>query len=303
MWLSDDHLHYTDHSNEFGPTPLHLELEDLSGHVDMRRVGLIRVDLSATGDSGDFSSLIAEGVVDTIHGGFSFDLQLADLDLAWAQHRLSPNSPVSVMNGRAQVEGALYRVPTENATDTGYSIKAKLDPTTVAVPSLPAGPVQMDGELIVTPQGVITDAMRLAWNGQSMLVTGSVVDFDQPSLDLELQASAVDVGRVLQALPAKTRSELPPFSVQGPVSVQARVIGPPQHAAIDLRLGTSGTVTSEPTEELSISADGLDLSVALVDLSEPVLVGRADMKTVHPGPIPLAAPDDDSWPEHLPVSA
>ncbi len=303
VWLSDAHLHYTDHSNEFGPTPLHLELEDLSGHVDMRRVGLIRVDLSATGDSGDFSSLIAEGVVDTIHGGFSFDLQLADLDLAWAQHRLSPNSPVSVMNGRAQVEGALYRVPTENATDTGYSIKAKLDPTTVAVPSLPAGPVQMDGELIVTPQGVITDAMRLAWNGQSMLVTGSVVDFDQPSLDLELQASAVDVGRVLQALPAKTRSELPPFSVQGPVSVQARVIGPPQHAAIDLRLGTSGTVTSEPTEELSISADGLDLSVALVDLSEPVLVGRADMETVHPGPIPLAAPDDDSWPEHLTVSA
>jgi|LSQX01.3.fsa_nt_gb hypothetical protein len=303
IWIADARIHFTDHSSQFGQMPLHLELRDLCGHADMRRVGLIRADLSATGDDNYFSTLKAEAVADVVDGSLSLDFDLDDLDLAWLQRRLLTASGVSVSSGTAQVQGSVYRTPTEQTSATGYSVKAHLAPTMMTVDGVPDGPVQLDGDLIVTPQGVSTHALRVGWDGQSLMVAGAVVNFSQPTLDLEVQAAMVDVTRLVHMLPAKTRADLPPFDVQGPVSLQAHVVGPAQHAAVDLHVRAAGTVTTEPTDELNVSADGIDLTMALLDLSDPVLVGRVDMQSVRPAPIPLGDTEDDSWPDHLTLSA
>ncbi len=287
VYLQNASISYTDYSSTFSGNPLHLELSDVSGVVDLRRPGWVTLHLSAQTPGAQFGAITADALWNSDSGEFSLDAQIADLDLPWAQRRVWPNADLQVRGGVAQVDASVYKVKSGAASDIGYCVNAHLDGARVAAPEFGDVDVVATGPLTVTPQGLVTDGLQAVWQGNQVEVSGGLLDFADPTLNLQVQASALDGKRVLSLLPEKTLAGLPGLSVRSPINVDANIVGPPEHACVDAWLQMSGSVTVAPSKGVRVSGDGVEVAFSLLDAAKPAMTGTVDVATVAAAPIPL----------------
>ncbi len=304
VYLRDVNVHYTDRDEMFGPEPLDIELTGVSGSVDLSRIGWIKVQLSAETSGGELGRITLEGLLHPDSGQFSVDADISDLDLAWAQQRFWRNPDVAINNGRASIKASAYKVK-HPGSDFSFCVHGDLRPTDLVLTALGPDAIRVSGPVTATLQGALSDGLRLAWRGNDLHVAGSVLYFDETTLDVQVRAPRLDTGRVLAALPADMISQLPEIALGGSIGLEASLIGPLDHAAIDARINVPGMVGADPSEGLHISVEDLDVTLSLLDTADPVVVAEAEIGKLDLGPISLSTDDADgerNWPEAVTVS-
>jgi hypothetical protein len=304
VYLEGVNVHYTDRDEMFGREPLDVDLAGISGWVDLSRSGWIKAQLSAEVSGGELGYIALEGLLHPDSGQFSVDADIADLNLAWAQSRFWQNPDVAVRNGEADIKASVYNVELPES-DVSFCVHADLDQTDVVVTALGSDIVRISGPVTATPHGALTDGLHLAWQGSDMDIAGSVLYLDGPTLDLQVHAPRLDSGRVLAALPEESVAELPEIALSGTVGLEASIIGTPDHAAVDARISVPGTIATDVSEHLHISAEDLDVRISLLDTANPAVFAEVDIGKLDPGTIVLGSDvgeEDESWPQTVTVS-
>lgn len=300
--LEDAHIRYTDHSDTFSGAPLQVELADVSALVDLRRPGLTKAHLSGNAVEGQFSGIAVDMVLDTASGDFSLDGEVGDLDLAWVQRCFWPSRDFVVDSGRAQIDASVYKVRASAEPAVGYCVHADLGSTAVAIAALEMASVGIAGPVTVTPQGVVTDGLRLKWQDSDVWLEGGLLDFQEPTLDLQVRATELDAARMLRLLPAQTVASLPEFSISGPLDVDINITGPLDHACIDASVQAPGEVSVSPAEGINLTGQQVAVALSLLDAAQPAVLGKLDVASLDPGAIQLNPDDATQWPEAITVS-
>ena len=304
VYLQDVNVHYTDRDEMFGAEPLDIELAGVSGFVDLSRIGWIKAQLSAEVNGGELRRVALEGLLHPDSGQFSLDADISDLDLAWAQQRFWRNPDVAVKHGRANIKASVYKVK-HPGSDLSFCVHGDLQPTDVVLTALGADAIRVSGPVTATLQGALSDGLHLVWRGNDLDVAGGILYFDETTLDVQVRAPRLDTGRVLAGLPADIVSQLPEIALGGTIGLEASLIGPLDHAAVDARIKVPGMIGVDPVAGLHVSAEDLDVTVALLDTANPAVVAEVDIGKLDPGTITLNTDDaggERNWPEAVTVS-
>lgn len=297
--LKDAIVHYEDQTADFAQ-PLKIDCLLSDGTVDMGRPDLVIAHLTAQSGGREFEGIELGLHLDRTTGEYSIDADVADLDLHWADQHFVRDASINVLGGYADARASVYHLKHGDRAETGYCIHGNIAPTEVALRTLD-GPLHIDGPVTVTPQGITTEGLDVAWHGGSIQTTGSVLFTDETTLDLAVNAQDLDVKRLLALVPAEQLKDIPDFAVGGPMNLEATVTGPVNLASVDARL--------EAPEWFSVSRDNADargrrlaVAISLMDTSKPAAIGKITVGELESGSIELAAGEPAQWPKRAGVS-
>ncbi|MFP3904785.1 MAG: hypothetical protein ACLFWB_11135, partial [Armatimonadota bacterium] len=298
--ISDSRVLYTDRTGIAGGRDVRLAMTNIQGQLALSRPDYLQGEFAADADSEKFQHIEAKFGLQQGGPGLVLQGRVSAVNLAWAR-RFWPDPVVGVTGGTASVNVSVYRPPSEDA-QTGFMVNGTIQRATASIPALQHRSVTVSGRFTATPQGVRTPGMDTRLRGLQAHISGSVMNFQAPVLDLDFRADTPAPAEVMQLLPADLAQKIPRLEFDGPLAVQGTVTGDPAHAEIDVQIQAPEAVSVWAQENIPIHAQGVDLAVHLMDSSDPVMVSDVSATSVASDTVQVAELADIEWPEAVTVS-
>ena len=287
-----------------GGAPLMLRLREVQSDADFAMSGRISARVWATDGDGRLGRIWADVAVAPEHGYYSAHGLVAGLDAAYAYGVLARPSPeAQLLAGHVSGSFNVVSIPSRRGKRDSYSARISFTDARARVKWLGAEPLLAAGTATITPAGVNVERADLRWNSETAHVTGSVLRFKNPMLNLRMSASGVRLQGIQKFLSPEQRQRLASLSGLETVNLQAEVVGPVQHANLLLRAGAPGRVTFSDHSFGTVSVQNAALNLALWDTAKPALVASVKDVAVQPTDLsPLLSSIGADWPKRVTTS-
>ena len=281
--------------------PLMLRLREVQADADLAMNGRVTGRVWAADGDGRFGRVWADVAVAPAHGDYSAHGVVQGLDAAYAYSALARPSPeAQLLAGHVSGSFSVASITSRHGKRASYSARVSFTDARARLKALGAEPVSAAGTATITPAGVNVESADLRWNSEAARVSGSVLRFKAPMLNLRVSARGVRWQGLQKFIPPEQRHRLAALAGLETVDLQAEVVGPAQHANLLLRAGAPGRVTFSDRSVGTISTENASISLALWDTAKPALVASIRDVAVQPTDLtPLLTSVGVDWPKRV----
>ncbi len=253
--------------------PLRQHVVEADVELDLGRPDWLAFTTTMVSADESFGELRASGAVDQKTHFVSADATISEVPLRRWYEFYGPRPEAEVLGGVADVAGSVYVLPPsgEGKPETGYDLSAAIRGGKFRVPQVRSGPIELSGDVRVTPAGLVLAGGRVRVAGVNADVNGTVSCWEDPTIDATVEAQGVTMAAVKALLPAGV--EFPPagvpLEIEGAASVRAQVAGSLARGSVKGEVKLPGRVVVEVEGVGRLVGDGLQADVKLLDWSGP----------------------------------
>ncbi|MGD9497204.1 MAG: translocation/assembly module TamB domain-containing protein [Armatimonadota bacterium] len=265
-------------------TPLSVELAEVSGKFDARRIGWAKISLSATERLGRVEQLAVEGETE-LDSGFAWAYVTATgVDGAWWFDAFVGAPEIELERATADLTATVGLLPTDDGVEPSVAGSISVRGASLRLAAL--GDRQITADLDATGTMVGVEIQRLGGSvgGVRVEASGFLGDFADPVIDVSFEAQAPRAEALLDL--ASDEAELPSqiagVEVTGPVLASGRLTGPLGAANLSARLSAPGQVRFADADLGTYETGPIDLRLDVLDLLAPNVRAQATVADLAP---------------------
>jgi len=257
-------LIYLDYGPNIQKAPLQLRMRDIEAQADLRQPTRLIAQATGTAMDGRARKLSARLWANLEGPPFS-DVQfsLTSLDVGWLAQHIKISSDFTLQSGRADVQGALYKVRYNERVRQDYSVKLRLRHVGLKLQPPAGTTIYLKGELWASKKALAMRQLQILWEGNRYRISGSACNLQNPLLDVAITASNAHLTPLVNLLPPANRKDWK-MAQASPANFRVEILGPAKNPDVRVQFWAPRLLTLWTKSLGKLKAHGLHVAAEII---------------------------------------